>query len=167
MAEIPKISVTSDVKRILPERGKIVKFGRSVLLSKSSELTGQSCDGFFPQEGGQGASPLGTSSPSETFALPEIRSEDNRFCLPPPLSPERNSSKKTSMPANNVAKIFYVFSPFWLIQCRRIVLIHCPDFGQVCAPAEPKSRPIIWEKFFIEKHQKLMKMTRIYRFSWI
>ena len=28
------------------------------------------------------------------------------------------------MPANNVAKIFYVFSPFWLIQCWRIVLIY-------------------------------------------
>ena len=27
----------------------------------------------------------------------------------------------------------------------------CPDFGKVCAPAEPKSRPIIWAKIFIEK----------------
>ena len=37
-----------------------------------------------------------------------------------------------------------------------------PDFGQVCVLAEPKSRPITWEKFFIEKHQKLIKVTRIY-----
>ena len=44
-----------------------------MLLSENSELTGQTCVGFFPQVGGQG------TSPSETFALPEIRSEGNRF----------------------------------------------------------------------------------------
>ena len=30
----------------------------------------------------------------------------------------------------------------------------CPDFGQVCAQAEPKSRPITRAKFFIEKPPK-------------
>ena len=29
----------------------------------------------------------------------------------------------------------------------------CPDFGWVCASAEPKSRPITRAKFFIEKTQ--------------
>ena len=39
------------------ERGKIVKFGRSMLLNKNSELTGQTYDRFFPHERGQEASP--------------------------------------------------------------------------------------------------------------
>ena len=55
-----------------------------MLLDKNSELTGQTYDGFFRQEGEQGASPSGTLSLSETFALPEIRSKDNKFCLPLP-----------------------------------------------------------------------------------
>ena len=34
----------------------------------------------------------------------------------------------------------------------------CQDFGQVCAPVEPNSRPITRPKFFIEKnHQNPMK----------
>ena len=33
----------------------------------------------------------------------------------------------------------------------------CPDVRQVCAPAEPKSRPIIQAKFFIEKPPKTYK----------
>ena len=33
----------------------------------------------------------------------------------------------------------------------------CPDFGQVCAPAEPKSRPIIWKIFSLKNTKNLWK----------
>ena len=35
----------------------------------------------------------------------------------------------------------------------------CPDFRQVFAPAEPKSRPITRAKFLMKNHQKPIKMT--------
>ena len=38
-------------------------------------------------------------------------------------------------------------------------LATCPDFKQVCAPAEPKGRPITWKNFVIDKTPKSYKMT--------
>ena len=37
-----------------------------------------------------------------------------------------------------------------------------PDFRLACSPVEPQSGPITWEKFFIEKTPKLLKMKGFY-----
>ena len=157
MAKIPKISGTSQVKKSPSKTGKILKCGRWMLLGKNSELTG---DGVLPQWAR--APPQAFCPPRKLLLSLKLGPKTIDITSPP----EGNSWKKTSMPWNNVAKnIWCVYvgkfrSPKWRGGGRT-----CLDSWQVCAPTEPKSRPITWENFLIEKHLKLTKMT--WYFSWI
>ena len=90
MAEISKISGTSGVKRILPIEAKLYN------------LVGQCC--WTKTLNWQALCPCRRLLPSLKLGPKTIN-----FASP---SPEGNSWKKTSMPANNVAEILYVYSPF-------------------------------------------------------
>ena len=104
---------------------------------------------------GKGVPPSGLMSPSEIFALSKTWSENNRYCLPP----------RKEIPGRKLVCHEIMLQKYLMFVWENSAHLNGGGGGGGDLSrfwAEPKSRPIIWGKFFIEKHQKLMKMTRIY-----